>query len=104
MDRPPSKAQAAVYATATHWLAAVASSGAVGGAAVTAAMKAMPADYFGAAAPVRADGRVLYDLTLYQVKTPAESSGAWDYYKLAAVLKAGEAFRSAADGGCRLVN
>lgn len=103
MGRPPSKAQAAVYAATKHWLAAVASSGAVGGAAVTAAMKAMPAEYFGAVAPIRADGRVLYDLTLYQVKTPAESSGTWDYYKSVAVLKAGEAFRSVADGGCALV-
>ncbi len=103
MGRPPSKAQAAVYAATKHWLSAVATSGTVGGAAVTAAMKATPADYFGAVAPVRADGRVLYDLTLYQVKMPGESFGPWDYYKPVAVLKAAEAFRGLGDGGCGFV-
>jgi branched-chain amino acid transport system substrate-binding protein len=44
-------------------------------------MRQLPVDYFGRPATVRADGRVLYDLTLYRVKTPAESSYPWDYFE-----------------------
>jgi len=103
MGRPPSKAQAAVYAATKHWLKAVASSGEVGGAAVTTAMKAIPAEYFGASAPIRPDGRVLYDIALYQVKSPAESKGPWDYYNPVATLAAAEAFRPLANGACPFV-
>ncbi len=31
---------------------------------------------------VRADGRMVHDMYLAQVKTPAESKGEWDYYKI----------------------
>jgi branched-chain amino acid transport system substrate-binding protein len=38
-----------------------------------------------------------------QVKTPAESKGPWDYYKLLATIPGGQAFRPLAEGGCPLV-
>jgi branched-chain amino acid transport system substrate-binding protein len=37
------------------------------------------------------------------VKSPAESKGAWDYYKLLQTTPAEEAFRPLAEGGCPLV-
>jgi branched-chain amino acid transport system substrate-binding protein len=37
------------------------------------------------------------------VKKPAESKGAWDYYKVRATIPAEQAFRPMADGGCSLV-
>ena len=43
------------------------------------------------------------DMYLFEVKAPAESKGRWDYYKLAATIPAGQAFRPMADGGCPLV-
>jgi branched-chain amino acid transport system substrate-binding protein len=38
------------------------------------------------------------------VKTPTESKGAWDYYKVRATIPADEAFRPLSEGGCPLVN
>jgi branched-chain amino acid transport system substrate-binding protein len=52
---------------------------------------------------VRADGRKIHPMYLFEVKKPAESKAAWDYYKLRATIPADEAFRPLADGGCPLV-
>jgi branched-chain amino acid transport system substrate-binding protein len=41
---------------------------------------------------------------LLQVKTPAESKGTWDVFKLAATIPADQAFRPLEDGGCPLVS
>jgi branched-chain amino acid transport system substrate-binding protein len=40
---------------------------------------------------------------LFQVKTPAESSGPWDYYKLVKVVPGEQAFRPLAESDCPLV-
>src|SRR4051794_12795120 len=77
----PTKAHAATYAAVRHYLAAVEAAGTKDAAAVTAQMKRLPINYFGRPARMRADGRVLYDLDLYQVKAPAEQRYAWDYYR-----------------------
>jgi len=53
---------------------------------------------------LREDGRVLRDMYLYQVKTPAESTSEWDLYKLVATIPAEEAFRPLKEGGCPLVH
>jgi branched-chain amino acid transport system substrate-binding protein len=45
-------------------------------------MRALPGDSFGTVASIREDGRVVRDLNLFEVKTPAESKGEWDLYKL----------------------
>jgi branched-chain amino acid transport system substrate-binding protein len=52
---------------------------------------------------LRIDGRVLRDMYLYQVKTPAESKYPWDYFKLLQTIPAYEAFRPLDEGGCLLV-
>ena len=44
----------------------------------------------------------MHDMYLFQVKAPAEVTGAWDYYKLLATIPAEEAFRPLAEGGCAL--
>jgi branched-chain amino acid transport system substrate-binding protein len=44
----------------------------------------------------------LYDMYLAQVKTPAESKGPWDDYKIVATIPGDEAFQSLAAGGCPL--
>ena len=58
---------------------------------------------FGQSATIREDGRVIYDLGLYQVKSPEESRGPWDYYRQVAVIPAAEAFRPLAEGKCPMV-
>ena len=46
-------------------------------------MKEMPTDdRCSARAAIRADGRKIHDMYLFEVKKPAESKGPWDYYKL----------------------
>ncbi len=98
--KAPSKSQAAVYVSVRHWLRAVDSTGSISGAATTKAMKAAPVDYFGQKASIREDGRVIYALGLYAVKSPQESRAPWDYYRLVTKIPAETAFRPVADGGC----
>jgi branched-chain amino acid transport system substrate-binding protein len=40
---------------------------------------------------------------VYQVKTPAESKGKWDFYKLLEIIPAAEAFRPLSESTCPLV-
>ena len=54
-------------------------------------------------ATIRPDGRVIHDMYLYQVKTPAESKGGWDYSKLVATIPAAQAFQPLSDSTCPLV-
>ena len=69
-----------------------------------AKMKELPTEdpVFGKGS-VRADGRKMHNMYLYEVKTPAESKGAWDYYKQIAVIPAEQAFRPLAESECPLV-
>ncbi len=92
MHAMPTKEQASVYAAVLHYLQAVKQTGTVEAVAVNKAMRAAPVDYFGHPATLRADGRLLYDVTLYRVKTPAESKQAWDYYAPVQTISAAEAF------------
>jgi branched-chain amino acid transport system substrate-binding protein len=101
----PTMVQAGVYSAVTHYLKAVhALKSDADGAAVVAKMKGMPTDdrLFGKGT-VRQDGRKTHPMYLFEVKSPAESKGPWDYYKLRATIPAEEAFRPIADGGCPLV-
>ena len=74
------------------------------GKAVVAKMKSMPTDdkLFGKGT-IRADGRKIHPMYLFEVKKPAESKGPWDLYKLRATIPAEEAFRPLKEGGCSLV-
>jgi len=101
----PNDMHAGVYASVLHYLKAVAKVGsAADGRAVVAAMKAMPTDdvLFGKGM-IRIDGRKIHPMYLYQVKSPEESKGPWDFYKLVSTIPAEAAFRPLKDGGCPLV-
>ncbi len=102
--RKPSMVQAGVYSGMLHYLKAVEAAKSKDAQAVVAKMKELPTDdpLFGKGT-VRADGRKMHDMYLFEVKKPAESKGPWDYYKQVAVLKADEAFRPLADSECPLV-
>jgi len=97
--------QAGVYAATLHYLKAVDKVGSPGdGKAVVDAMKATETDdpLFGRG-KIREDGRKLHPMHLLQVKTPAESKGDWDYFKVVGTIEADKAFRPLADGGCPLI-
>ena len=88
----PTKAHAANYIAVRHYLDAVDAAGTKEPKAVMAKMRALPIDYFGRPAKMRTDGRVVYDLDLFQVKTPEESKGPYDFYKHIRRITAEEAF------------
>src|SRR5690606_40938558 len=54
-------------------------------------------------ASIRPDGRVIHDMYLYEVKTPAESKGEWDLSKLVATIPAQDAFQPLSASTCSLV-
>ncbi len=101
----PNHMQAGVYAGTLHYLKAVDKVGSPrDGRAVVAAMKAMPTDdpLFGKGY-IREDGRHMHPMYLLEVKTPAESKGEWDVFRITATIPAERAFRPIKDGGCPLV-
>jgi branched-chain amino acid transport system substrate-binding protein len=104
-NRRPTMVQAGVYSAVLHYLKGVQAAGSAKDAlAVVAKMKELPAEdqAFGKST-VRADGRVIHDSYLFEVKKPEESKGPWDYYKLIATTPAEKAFRPMSEGGCPLV-
>jgi branched-chain amino acid transport system substrate-binding protein len=98
--RKPTREQAGVYASVTHYLKAAKASHSDDAATVNAAMRQLPVDRYGAEAHVQANGRVVYDLGVYRIKAPAQSHYPWDYYEKLATVPAAEAFRSVAESGC----
>jgi branched-chain amino acid transport system substrate-binding protein len=60
-------------------------------------------DFFARNGTIREDGRMLHDMYLVQVKTPAESRYPWDYYKVVATIPGNEAFMPLAKSACPLV-
>lgn len=88
----PSKNHAEIYTAVTHYLRAIEAAGTDEAVAVNRAMRERPLNYFGHPATVRSDGRVLFDVELWQVKTPAESTEPWDYYTPVRTIPAAEAF------------
>ncbi|MSP87298.1 MAG: ABC transporter substrate-binding protein [Alphaproteobacteria bacterium] len=100
----PTMIHAGVYSAVTHYLKSVeALKSDADGKAVVARMKATPTEdtLFGKGT-IRADGRKIHDMYLFEVKAPAESKAPWDYYKLRATIPAADAFRPVADGNCPL--
>ena len=100
----PTMVHAGVYSAVLHYLKGVEATDSKETEAVMGWMKANPTEdpVFGAGT-LRADGRHVHDMYLFQVKTPEESTGDWDYYKLLSTIPAEIAFRPLEDGGCPLV-
>lgn len=104
----PSSDHAGQYSAITNYLSAVKAIGVdrakASGRAVVAEMRSKPIDdkLFGEMR-VRADGRVVHDMYLFQVKAPAESRGPWDLLTLRRTIPADQAFRPLEAGGCPLV-
>ena len=101
----PNDMQAGVYSSVIHYLKAVDKvGGSSDGAAVVAAMKAMPTDdpLFGKGI-VRSDGRKVHPMYLLQVKEKAESKGKWDYFNIVQTVPGEIAFRPLSLSDCPLV-
>jgi len=100
----PTANQAGVYAGTLHYLRAAAAANSNDAQTVVAKMKELPSkDPLFGEGKVRADGRHIHNMYLFQVKTPAESKAPWDFYKLVETIPAAEAFRPMAEGNCPMV-
>jgi len=97
----PSSLQAADYSAALQYLQAVKAAGTDDSDKVMAQLrKTKFNDVFQKNGYLRADGRVVHDMYLYQVKTPAESKYPWDYYKLVQTIPAEQAWTTKAESKC----
>lgn len=100
----PTMVQAGVYSSVYHYLKSVAAAKSDDAKVVAEKMRQLPIqDAVMHNASIRPDGRVIHDMYLYQVKTPAESKGAWDYLKLLSTIPADQAFRPLDKSACSLV-
>jgi branched-chain amino acid transport system substrate-binding protein len=100
----PSMVQAGVYGAVTHYLKAIEAAKSDDGKTVVAKMKETPInDFMTKNGKIREDGRVIRDMYLFEVKTPAESKGEYDYYKQLAVIPGDTAARPLSASECPLV-
>ena len=99
----PTQGQAGLYSAVLHMLKAMAAAGTDDPTAVAAMMRHLPVeDAFAHGGHVRGDGRMVHEMYLVQVKSPAESHEPWDYYRVLATVPGDTAFRPRAAGGCTL--
>jgi branched-chain amino acid transport system substrate-binding protein len=101
---PPNFIQFTDYGATLHYLKAVQAAGTDETKAVVAKMRELKInDPVTKDGWIRADGRVMRNAYLVQVKTPAESKGPWDVYKILATIPPDESIRPLDQGNCPLV-
>ena len=101
IKRMPSSIQAGDYSAALSYLHAVKATGTDDTDKVLAQLrKTKVNDIFAKGGYIREDGRMVHDMYLMQVKTPAESTEPWDYYKVAETIKGEAAWTTKADSKC----
>jgi branched-chain amino acid transport system substrate-binding protein len=101
MQREPTMVQAGVYGSIMHYLAAVKATGTTDGQTVVKQMKATPVnDFMTKNGYIREDGTLVRDMYLFEVKSPSESRGPWDYYKQIAVIPGEQAFKPLGANEC----
>ncbi|MEJ7807433.1 MAG: ABC transporter substrate-binding protein, partial [Telluria sp.] len=97
MKKSPSMLQAADYSAASQYLAAVKALKTDDADKVMAHLKKTKInDMFAKGGEIRPDGRMVHDMYLMQVKTPAESKYPWDYYKVVATIPGAQAYTTKA--------
>ena len=102
--RMPSMLQAGNYSAATQYLMAVKAAGTDDADAVMEQLKKQKInDMFAKNGYVRADGRMIHDMYLMQVKSVAESKEPWDYFKLVQTIPGDQVYLPLAQSKCALV-
>ncbi|MBB3997113.1 ABC transporter substrate-binding protein [Aureimonas pseudogalii] len=102
-QRMPNMIQAGTYSAVLQYLKAIDKVGTDATEPVAKALHEMPVDdVFGRGGKVGANGRLIYDMYLMEVKTPAESTKPWDYYKVLATVPGAQAYLDPAKSGCPL--
>ena len=104
MGRMPHMGDAGDYSSTMQYLKAIKAAGTDETGAVMAKLKSTPInDFFATNGRIREDGRMVHDMYVYQVKTPAESKYPWDYLTLKETIPAAQAYRSLSESSCYLV-
>jgi branched-chain amino acid transport system substrate-binding protein len=104
MHKMPTMSQAGVYSSVLEYLKAVQASGTDDADTVIKKLKEMTLnDDFVKGGKIRADGRMVHEFYLFQVKSPSESKYAWDYYKLISKIPGDEAFQPLSQSRCPLI-
>ena len=99
--RMPSMIQAGTYSATLSYLKAIKAAGTKDSEAVVKKLKELPVDdAFTTGGKVQANGRMVTDLFLFEVKKPEESKRPWDYYKLLAKVPGNTAYPTAQESGC----
>lgn len=101
--RMPSSLQAADYSATMSYLKAVQTAGTTDSDKVMSTLKGMKIDDFYNKGQIRADGRMIHDMYLYEVKSAKDSSTPWDYYKTIAKVPGDQAFTTVAESKCAAV-
>jgi branched-chain amino acid transport system substrate-binding protein len=99
--RMPNMIHAGTYSAVTQYLKAVQAAGTDETEAVAKKLHEMPVDdFFARKGKVLANGRMVHDMYLFQVKAPNDSKGPWDYYKHLSTIPGELAFASLQESGC----
>jgi len=99
----PSSLQAADYSAAANYLKAVQKAGTTDTDKVMSTLKTMKFDDFYNKGQIRADGRMIHDMYLFEVKSSKDSITPWDYYKTIAKIPGDQAFTTVAESKCSLL-
>lgn len=100
----PNFVQAGAYSAVMNYLKAVQAVKSDDAAAVMRHLKSTPInDMFARNGKVRADGRMVHDMYLVQVKAPGEVKQKWDYYNVKETIPADEAFQPLSTSKCKMV-
>ncbi len=102
VQQMPTSLQAADYSAVATYLKAVAAAGTTDADPVMKTLKTMTIDDLYSHGHIRADGLMMHDMYLYQVKRPNESARPWDYYRLIRRIAGEDAFGKENESTCRL--
>ena len=101
MKKMPGSLHAGDYSAALNWLQAVKATGSDDTDKVLAQLKSAKVnDVFAKDGYLRADGSMIHDMYLMQVKKPDESKEPWDYYNVVETIKGDQAFTTKAETKC----
>ncbi|MCO5115695.1 MAG: ABC transporter substrate-binding protein [Burkholderiaceae bacterium] len=104
LGKAPTFLQEGVYGSVRHYLQSIKAAGSDDPDAVMAKFRTLPIDdAFSSHAHLRADGLVERDMLLAQIKTPAESKGPWDYYKIVSTIPGNDLVWPLSASKCPLV-
>ncbi len=102
MKKMPTSMQAASYSAALQYLKAVGAARSDGADAVMTQLRTLKIDdMYTSNGHIRGDGRMVHDLQLMEIKSPAESKRPWDYYKPVQRIPGEQAFASKAESKCK---